>query len=271
VSGVSELARRSRQLERSTEAGRHVVTQTYTPDSGTKDKNYDLITVTQLCLEHVWRLEQYALDAERAGDDELASLFRRMQDHSRRGAEASKRLLQRRMAENGRRYDSGSLRGYGRPAYAIERGPYAVGYGYEARTTSYGYPRSGWGQSLSGEEAERFETLTGRFAGRGPKGYTRSRERIVEAVSDRLTDHPDLDASEIQVDVKDDVVVLRGKVHDRGQKRLAEDIAESVSGVRDVRNELDVDKGMLEELTDKITGRSEEPTTRRTTRPRAGV
>ena len=23
------------------------------PESGTKDKNYDLITVTQLCLEHV--------------------------------------------------------------------------------------------------------------------------------------------------------------------------------------------------------------------------
>jgi hypothetical protein len=49
---------------------------TATPDSGTKDKNYDLITVTQLCLEHVWRLDQYADDAEREGDQELAKLFR---------------------------------------------------------------------------------------------------------------------------------------------------------------------------------------------------
>jgi hypothetical protein len=44
---------------------------TETPQSGTKDKNYDLITVTHLCLEHVWRLDQYAQDAEREGDQEL--------------------------------------------------------------------------------------------------------------------------------------------------------------------------------------------------------
>ncbi len=63
------------------------------PESGTKDKNYDLISVTQLCLEHVWRLEQYAQDAEREGDDDLVALFRRMQEHSRKGAEECKRLL----------------------------------------------------------------------------------------------------------------------------------------------------------------------------------
>lgn len=71
-----------------------------TPKSGTKDKNYDLIAVTQLCLEHVWRLEQYAQDAEREGDNELAALFRRMQEHSRRGAEESKRMLRDRMGED---------------------------------------------------------------------------------------------------------------------------------------------------------------------------
>jgi hypothetical protein len=67
------------------------------PESGTKDKNYDLITVTQLCLEHVWRLEQYAQDADRDGDEELATLFRRMQEHSRRGAEECKKLLHQRL------------------------------------------------------------------------------------------------------------------------------------------------------------------------------
>jgi hypothetical protein len=70
-----------------------------TPESGTKDKNYDLITVTQLCLEHVWRLEQYAQDAERDGDQELTALFRRMQEHSRRGAEECKRLLRDKLRE----------------------------------------------------------------------------------------------------------------------------------------------------------------------------
>ena len=70
------------------------------PESGTKDKNYDLITVTHLCLEHVWRLDQYAQDAERDGDTELATLFRRMQDHSRRGGDECKRLLLQRLRED---------------------------------------------------------------------------------------------------------------------------------------------------------------------------
>jgi hypothetical protein len=68
-----------------------------TPRSGTTDKNYDLITVTQLCLEHVWRLEQYAQDADGDGDNELAELFRKMQEHSRKGAEECKRLLGQRL------------------------------------------------------------------------------------------------------------------------------------------------------------------------------
>jgi hypothetical protein len=75
---------------------------TRTPESGTKDKNYDLITVTQLCLDHVWRLEQYASDADRDGDGELATLFRRMQEHSRRGAEECKQLLHDRLGESER-------------------------------------------------------------------------------------------------------------------------------------------------------------------------
>jgi hypothetical protein len=73
---------------------------TATPESGTKDKNYDLITVTHLCLEHVWRLDQYAQDAEREGDRELATMFRRMQDHSRKGADECKRLLGQRLQED---------------------------------------------------------------------------------------------------------------------------------------------------------------------------
>ena len=69
------------------------------PQSGTRDKNYNLVTITQLCLEHVWRLEQYAQDAERENDQELATLFRRMQEHSRRGGEECKRLLQQRLGQ----------------------------------------------------------------------------------------------------------------------------------------------------------------------------
>jgi hypothetical protein len=69
------------------------------PQSGTKDKNYDLIAVTQLCLEHVWRLDQYIADSRADGDEELADLFRRMQEHSRRGADECKSLLASRLDE----------------------------------------------------------------------------------------------------------------------------------------------------------------------------
>ena len=77
-----------------------MATATTKPESGTKDKNYDLITVTHICLESVWRLEQYAQDAEREGDKELATLFRKMQEHSRKGGEECKRLLLARLGED---------------------------------------------------------------------------------------------------------------------------------------------------------------------------
>ena len=78
------------------------------------------------------------------------------------------------------------------------------------------------------------------FAGRGPRGYRRSDERIREDVSDRLTDHPAIDASDIDVEVIAAEVMLRGMVDSRAQRRLAEDIADSVSGVRDVSNQIKV-------------------------------
>jgi hypothetical protein len=76
------------------------------------------------------------------------------------------------------------------------------------------------------------------FAGRGPKSYRRSDERIREDVCEALTMHPEVDPSDLDVTVQDSVVTLKGTVHDRRSKRLAEDIAESVSGVADVQNEV---------------------------------
>jgi len=78
--------------------------------------------------------------------------------------------------------------------------------------------------------------------GRGPKGYTRSDERIREDVSDRLTDDPYVDASEIEVSVSGGEVTLSGTVDSREAKRRAEDIAERVSGVRHVQNNLRVQR-----------------------------
>ncbi|HEY8564790.1 MAG TPA: BON domain-containing protein [Beijerinckiaceae bacterium] len=79
--------------------------------------------------------------------------------------------------------------------------------------------------------------------GRGPKGYRRSDERIREDVSDRLTDDPQVDASEVDVAVADGEVTLSGTVSSRFEKRRAEDVAESVSGVTHVQNNLRVTSG----------------------------
>src|SRR3954470_7000385 len=76
--------------------------------------------------------------------------------------------------------------------------------------------------------------------GRGPRNYTRSGDRIREDVNDRLTDDWHVDASEIDVTVSGTEVTLTGTVTSRDQRRRAEDIAESVSGVTHVQNNLRV-------------------------------
>jgi osmotically-inducible protein OsmY len=80
----------------------------------------------------------------------------------------------------------------------------------------------------------------GQFRGRGPKNYRRSDDRLREEVCDRLTDNEWLDASDVEVNVAAGEVILTGTVDSRYAKRLAENIAESVSGVHNVQNNLRV-------------------------------
>lgn len=90
------------------------------------------------------------------------------------------------------------------------------------------------------------------YRGRGPKGFHRTDDRLRELVSERLSDHHDIDASEIEVTVSNSEVTLTGTVDDRRTKRLAEDIAESVSGVNDVHNQLKVDRGFFSRMADTV-------------------
>jgi len=80
----------------------------------------------------------------------------------------------------------------------------------------------------------------GQHRGRGPKNYTRSDERIREDVNDRLSDDAWLDASEIDVQVDKCEVTLTGTVDSREDRRRAEDLAEQVSGVKHVQNNIRV-------------------------------
>jgi osmotically-inducible protein OsmY len=77
--------------------------------------------------------------------------------------------------------------------------------------------------------------------GKGPAGYTRSKERILEDANERLMHDPEVDASNITVTCEDNEITLTGTVDSRAAKRRAEDIVESVSGVKHVQNNLRVE------------------------------
>lgn len=144
-------------------------------------------------------------------------------------------------------------RGYGRPDW--DRGSWHERDRSDWRRRSYGHgepeERSWWDRTTDevsswfGDEdaerrRERDRELRGMYRGKGPRNYSRSDERIQEDINDRLSDDPFVDASEIDVQVSNGDVVLTGTVDHRSSKRRAEDIAEAVSGVKNVENRLRV-------------------------------
>ena len=78
--------------------------------------------------------------------------------------------------------------------------------------------------------------------GRGPRAYKRSDQRILEDVSDRLMEDDELDATDIEVSVDSAEVTLNGSVDSRSDKYRAEDLAEAVSGVGRVQNNLRIQR-----------------------------
>lgn len=96
--------------------------------------------------------------------------------------------------------------------------------------------------SQAGYRSLQERSASGEHRGKGPRSYRRRDERIQEDVNDRLYDDPWLNATDIEVEVQGGDVVLKGTVEDRQAKRRAEDICESVSGVKNVENRLRVVK-----------------------------
>lgn len=138
-----------------------------------------------------------------------------------------------------RGYESPST--YGNMPYPIPTSPDvapgdegAVWRGRDERHDFWGYDRR------PNEHPGLWERVKGVFHGRGPKNYVRSDERIHEEVCERLTDHAYIDASDIEVIVRDGEVTLTGTVDARMVKRAAEEVAEQARGVRDVHNHLRV-------------------------------
>ena len=127
-------------------------------------------------------------------------------------------------------YGSGS--GYGSSDYGS--GGYGSGGGYGS-SGSGGYGSSGssgltnWGR--------------GAHRGKGPKGYERSDDRLKEVICERLSDDPDIDASEISINVTSGTVRLTGTVDSRQEKYSVEEMIANCSGVKDVDNQLRVQSG----------------------------
>jgi osmotically-inducible protein OsmY len=120
---------------------------------------------------------------------------------------------------------------------------------YRDQERDYGGNQSGYQTGFEGRRggqgsyADQQRDAMGQHAGKGPKGYRRSDDRIREEVCDALTQHGHIDASEIEVRVKDGEVTLTGTVERRDEKRMAEDAVERVQGVREVHNQLRAQMG----------------------------
>jgi hypothetical protein len=113
-----------------------------------------------------------------------------------------------------------------------------------SRADSWGRTAGQYGSSSSWSEP-------GPHTGRGPRGYQRSDERIREDICDRLTRHGRIDATDIRITVTKGEVTLEGTIDSREGKRLAEDVAESVDGVRDVTNHIKAQSGWRGDRNDR--------------------
>jgi osmotically-inducible protein OsmY len=146
------------------------------------------------------------------------------------------------------------------------------GYGYTGEyggSWQYGRGANVYGESTGYRGSSGTVGAGQNFIGKGPRGYRRSSEAIRDEINERLTRHPDIDASDVEVRVEGSEVVLTGVVEDRRAKRLAEDIAEEVWGIDDVRNELKVRHGFLAKLTGEQA--DEREVSRTTSREPSGV
>lgn len=139
----------------------------------------------------------------------------------------------------------GSAGGYGPPAgYSTERrvGRQNDPDDWQSRVDWHGRGADR-GREPRGEDRGLFERAGDwlqRKLGKAPKGYRRSDERIREELSEVIWRRHDIDASDVEIVVKDAEVTLTGDVNDRRTKRLLEDLAEDVLGVTDVHNQIKI-------------------------------
>jgi len=149
------------------------------------------------------------------------------------------------------------LRAYGRQqrddrsdrAYGFDAGRSESRYQVPGRADNSGYtgqgfedrsqfsPMGRYGQDFGQQSFQGYgfgQESARSLAGVGPRNYKRSDERIKEDLCELISANPWLDASNTDVEVKGGVVTLSGTVQDRRDRRVMEDLAEAIPGVREV-------------------------------------
>jgi hypothetical protein len=152
-------------------------------------------------------------------------------------------------------FDGSWGQGYGG---SLSPSDYREGFGGEAYgggMTGSDYARSygGRGEDMGADAGSwterRVEEEAGPHRGRGPRGWSRSDDRLRETVSEALMHDRLLDAREIEVLVEGGVVTLTGEVPGASDVRHAENVARRCGGVAEVRNQLEVHGRARRELT----------------------
>lgn len=82
--------------------------------------------------------------------------------------------------------------------------------------------------------------LPGPYSGLGPRGYNDAGDPAGQEVASRLTQHGQVDASNIEITIDNGEVLLEGTVDSEETKRLAQEALESIGGVSSVQNLLQV-------------------------------
>lgn len=150
----------------------------------------------------------------------------------------------------GKRYNDEYSSGYGN---RYDRDIYGTNRDWKDRDRNRG-DRDWWDRTtdevaswFGDDEAERRRRRDRMYdnnhRGKGPKGYKRSDDRIRDDLQDNLMNDSYIDASNMEVSVDNGTVTLSGSVDSKYAKRRAEDMAEVISGVHEVKNNLTVKQG----------------------------
>lgn len=113
--------------------------------------------------------------------------------------------------------------------------PVDEGVNSPSEITSEGGSREGPGfrdEKASGEAQGK------KAAGPRPPRSRRTDETLAQEIREILTNDPELDATDIEVEVEGGAVTLRGLVAGPDAKLLAEELVETLPGVREVHNRL---------------------------------